>query len=141
MFYIIITISIIYVIYLSSNSVTSKNDFHHSFDYILDKNKPEDLEIIRKLITHEIKGRVKRDTNSARSNLQDIKFLMYKDQYLMGKLFELASKSNSNSLQINSEITIAPQSRSHGLSSGKSANQLRQHVLLEYGVDLDLLIK
>lgn len=136
MLYLLGFLAIISIIILKEKTNYSIINFHNSFSYVLDKNKPEDLEIIKKLIKHELKGRVRRDSYKVEANRQDIKFLMYKDQYMTGKLFEMASLSQSNKLRISSDMVIAPSTREHGLNGGKAADQLRDYVMKEYGIDL-----
>ena len=96
-------------------------------------------EHIRDLIKGKVKPRVAHNQNYSKTHDMEIAYSMYRYQYQMGKMFELASQSPSNKLNVSSGVVIAPHSREHGLSSGKNAELLRLRVMEEYGIDLDTL--
>lgn len=119
--------------------IFGKENFYNSFSYKLDENNPEDLVIIKKLIKHQLSARVYSGSYSTKANSDDLRYIMFKDHYDCGKMFEMASNSQSNTLRIASDMIIQPQSRSHGLNAGKSADSLRQMVINKYKIDLETL--
>lgn len=96
-------------------------------------------EHIRDLIKGKVKPRVANGYSHSKTHDQEISYSMYRYQYQMGKMFELASKSPNNQLNVSSGVVIAPHSREHGLNSGKSAELLRLRVMEEFGIDLETL--
>lgn len=96
-------------------------------------------EHIRDLIKGKVKPRVAHNGNYSKAHDMEIAYSMYRYQYQMGKMFELASQSPNNKLNVSSGVVIAPHSREHGLNSGKNAELLRLRVMEQYGIDLETL--
>jgi hypothetical protein len=111
----------------------------HKLNKTLTSSQEASRQRIKNLILGKEEIKVYKTELGFRADEKEVIYTMWRHQYKIGKMFEAASRSPNRKLELGDKYIISPDSREHGLESGRLADKLRAMVILQYGVDIATL--